>query len=288
MSQRLKVLIAEDNPHDADLLIRELRRVGFEPEWKRVDTEAEFVQSLTGNLDLVISDYEMPEFNGLRALELLKASGVDVPFIIVSGTIGEDTAVAAMKLGAADYLLKDRLARLEQAIRHALAQNRLRRERIEAVNNLRQSEEKLRSIFDGISAFVGLFSTDGRVIELNDAALKTAALRREDIVGRSFVEGPWWRHSEDARSRIANAIKAAARGMTVREELIAELLGGQSILVETVFNPLRDNSGQITHIVASGIDVTERRKAEQKIQEQLNELLRWQDVMLNREDRVQA
>jgi PAS domain S-box-containing protein len=288
MSQRLKVLIAEDNPNDADLLVRELRRAGFEPEWTRVDTEPEFVRSLSTDLDLVLSDYEMPQFNGMHALELLKASGIDVPFIIISGTIGEDTAVTAMKLGAADYLLKDRLARLEQAIRHALSQKRLRQERIEAINDLRRSEEKLRSIFDGISAFVGLFTTDGRVIEINDAALKTVALRREDIIGRFFVAGPWWLHSEDVRSRIATAIETAARGATVKEELVAAVMGGQSITVETVFNPLRDSSGRITHIVASGIDVTERRKAEQKNQEQLNELLRWQDVMLGREDRVQT
>src|ERR1700712_2781809 len=112
MSKLLRVLLAEDNPNDAELLLRELRRAGFELVWDRVDNEADYARRLVGNIDLVISDYEMPQFNGLRALELLKASGLDIPFIIVSGTIGEDTAVAAMKQGAADYLLKDRLARL--------------------------------------------------------------------------------------------------------------------------------------------------------------------------------
>src|SRR3954447_7896627 len=133
MAERLKVLIAEDNPNDVELLLRELRRSGFEPDWTRVDTEPEFNRHLTGDLDLIISDYEMPGFGGLHALELLKASGLDLPFVIVSGTIGEDTAVAAMKLGASDYLLKDSLARLEQAIRHALAQTKLRREHAAAL-----------------------------------------------------------------------------------------------------------------------------------------------------------
>ena len=288
MTQPLKVLIAEDNPLDAELLLRELRRAGFEPESTRVDTEAAFVRHLKDDLDLVISDYEMPQFDGLRALELLKASGRQIPFIIISGTIGEDTAVLAMKLGAADYLLKDRLARLEQAVRHALAETRLRLEREEVLKTLRESEEKLRHIFDGISAFVGLFSTDGLVLELNHAALITAGLRREEIIGRPFVDGPWWGEAQGMRERIGRAIARTAQGMPVDEELVAAVVGGKQILIEASFRPLRDAADRVTAIVASGIDITERKRAKTKIQEQLNELLRWQDVMLNREDRVQT
>ncbi len=115
MNQPLRVLIAEDNPADAKLVLLELRHAGFEPEWVRVDTESTFLNQLHGNWDIILSDYMMPEFGGPRALELLKKSGLDIPFIIISGTIGEDEAVAAMKMGASDYLLKDRLARLGQA-----------------------------------------------------------------------------------------------------------------------------------------------------------------------------
>lgn len=137
MSRALKVLIAEDNPPDAELVVRELRRAGFEPHWQRVDTEPAYMQHLHAELDLVLSDYEMPQFSGLRALELLKQSRFEVPFIIVSGTIGEDTAVAAMKLGVSDYLLKDRLGRLGAAVTHALAENRLHRERRKTAEELR-------------------------------------------------------------------------------------------------------------------------------------------------------
>src|ERR1700674_4198182 len=113
-SARLRVLIVEDNPADAELVLRELRRAGFKPDSKRVDTEAEYLTNLDPTLDIILSDYAMPQFSGLRALELLKEREVDVPFILVSGTIGEETAVSAMRSGAADYLLKDRLARLGQ------------------------------------------------------------------------------------------------------------------------------------------------------------------------------
>src|SRR5437588_10733348 len=129
VSQPLRVLIVEDNPNDAELVLRELRRAGFNPDWKRVDTEAEFSSSLDPKLDIILSDYVMPQFSGLRALEVLNSCGLEIPFIIVSGTIGEETAVAAMRSGAADYLLKDRLARLGQAVQHALEEKKRRDER---------------------------------------------------------------------------------------------------------------------------------------------------------------
>ena len=99
MPQPLKILIVEDSPADAELVLRQLRRDGFEPDWTRVETEVDFAASLELGFDMILSDYEMPQFSGLRALELLKQSGRDIPFILVSGTIGEDIAVLAMKRG---------------------------------------------------------------------------------------------------------------------------------------------------------------------------------------------
>lgn len=288
MAERLKLLIAEDNPHDAELLLRELERAGFEPDWTRVDNEQAFTDHLKADLDLICSDYRMPQFGGLRALELLKESGLDLPFIIISGTIGEDTAVDAMKLGASDYLLKDRLARLGQAIRHALLQTKLRREHAAAVKNLEENEGKLRNVFDGISAFVGLFSKDGQILAINEATVRTTHLSREQILGTRFVDGPWWANSGEMRSRISSAIARAALGQTVGEELVASVVGGGKIVVDAVFNPLRDETGAVTQIVASGTDITDRKNAEQKNHDQLDELLRWQDVMLNREERIEA
>jgi signal transduction histidine kinase len=150
MPQPLKVLMAEDNFDDAGLVLLALQQAGFEPECHRVDTEAEYLERLHGGLDLVLSDYEMPQFSGLRALELLKRSGLEVPFILVSGTIGEDTAVAAMKLGAADYLLKDRLARLGAAVTHALTESRSRRERRQKDEELVHSREEVEQGYEDL------------------------------------------------------------------------------------------------------------------------------------------
>jgi len=135
MTQRLQILIVEDNPADAELLVMELRRSGFVFDWHRVEKEAEYLAKLTCDLHLILSDFEMPEFNGLRALELLKQqSKLDIPFVIVSGTIGEEMAVEAMRKGADDYLLKDRIIRLGPAVRRVLheVEERAEHRRLEA------------------------------------------------------------------------------------------------------------------------------------------------------------
>lgn len=146
MSQPLRVLLAEDNLNDTELVLRALRQAGFAPDWHRVETEQDFLERLTPDLDIILSDYDMPAFNGPQALELLKHSGMDIPFIIISGTIGEDVAVEMMRLGATDYLLKDRLARLGISVRLALEQENLRKERVKAVEALKQSEQELREL----------------------------------------------------------------------------------------------------------------------------------------------
>jgi len=120
-AKALRVLVVEDSPRDAELVAREIRSGGFDLTWKRVDTEAAMKAALNAeSWDAVVSDYSMPHFDGLGALRVLQDSGLDIPFIIVSGTIGEETAVAAMQAGAHDYLMKNNIARLVPAIEREL------------------------------------------------------------------------------------------------------------------------------------------------------------------------
>lgn len=128
--KQLKLLIVEDSVDDAELLLAELRRGGFSPEARRVETPEEMRAALQdANWDMIVADYSMPRFSATAALRLLRRSGVDLPFIIVSGTIGEATAVAAMKAGAHDYLVKNDLARLVPAVQRELRDAAVRRER---------------------------------------------------------------------------------------------------------------------------------------------------------------
>ena len=133
MTTPLHVLILEDRAEDAELMVHELRQAGFDPTWQRVDAEADFLAHLDQELDIILADYSLPQFDAQRALEHLKKRGLDVPFIIVSGCIGEERAVECMKSGATDYLLKDRLTRLGQAVRKAVDEKCLRddRQRVE-------------------------------------------------------------------------------------------------------------------------------------------------------------
>src|ERR1700759_4045081 len=106
MAKPLNILIVEDSQDDAELVIAELKQSGVAAEWKRVDTEPAFLAAIKEAPDIVLSDYSMPRFSGLKAASLLRASGLDIPFILISGTVGEEVAVEAMKHGATDYLLK--------------------------------------------------------------------------------------------------------------------------------------------------------------------------------------
>jgi signal transduction histidine kinase len=150
MAIPLQVLILEDLPTDALLMVHELRRAGFDPVWRRVETEADYVAHLQAELDVILADYRLPQFNALRALQLLRERGGDTPFIIVSAMIGEELAVAAMKQGAADYLLKDRLARLGPAVTRALQEVAERRARQQAAAAERQRAQELAQALDDL------------------------------------------------------------------------------------------------------------------------------------------
>ena len=134
----LRILFVEDDPLDAELAVRELQRSGYNPEWHRVDTQPEFMNRLAQDPpDVIISDHAMPQFSSARALQCLHESGLTIPFIVVSHAIGEEEAVGLVRNGAADYLLKDRMARLGEAVRHALEERQLRSQYAEAQQNLR-------------------------------------------------------------------------------------------------------------------------------------------------------
>jgi signal transduction histidine kinase len=134
----LRILFVEDNPVDTELAIRELQKSGFDMRWQRVETHADFITRLTQDPpDIIISDDAMPRFSSSEALECLRESGLTIPFIVLSHAIGEEEAVQLMRSGAADYLRKDRMGRLGEAVRHALEERRLRAQYGEAQEELR-------------------------------------------------------------------------------------------------------------------------------------------------------
>src|SRR5436190_8544051 len=144
-SKPLRVLFADDSENDVLILLRALRKAGYEPVYERVSSAPAMKSALERQTwDIVISDYEMPNFGGFEALQLLKESGKDLPFILVSAVVSEETAVAAMKAGAHDYIMKRKLARLAPAIERELREAQTRAAKRAAEEALRQSEDQLR------------------------------------------------------------------------------------------------------------------------------------------------
>ncbi|HET6421956.1 MAG TPA: response regulator [Geobacteraceae bacterium] len=144
MKKELNILLIEDSEDDALLLLRELRKQGYDPRIERVETVGRMESAIREReWDIVISDYVMPAFSGLDALRTLKCSGLDLPFIIVSGQIGEETAVDLMKAGAHDYILKGNLARLAPAIEREMHEAEVRRKKKEAEDTLRKLNDEL-------------------------------------------------------------------------------------------------------------------------------------------------
>lgn len=279
MAAPIKLLIAEDSATDAELVLRALNRAGYSPEWQRVDTEEDFLGALHAGLDLVLSDYSMPQFTGLRALELVKSRHPEIPFIIVSGTIGEDTAVESMRLGATDYLLKDRLGRLGPAISRALELGRLRREQRKSEEALRSSEARYHALFDYAPDGILIASFAGTYLDANASACRMFGHARAEFVGLQAADIV----AAEEIPHITPALDQIKAGVDYHREWLFRRKDGSTFPAEVIATAMPDGS-----LLAMIRDITERRQADRQIREQLAELLRWQEVMMGREDRVQA
>jgi len=262
MPRPLRVLIVEDSPPDAELIARELRHAGFDPDWSRVDTEADYLSHLRPDFDVILSDYTMPNFKALRALELLQQSGLDLPFIIVSGTIGEDIAVSAMKQGAADYLLKDRLARLGPAVALALDQCRLRKKGEQAQEAMRQSEHKYRHLFESLSQAAFLIECSSRwIVDANLCAEDLLGRTRQEILGMN--ERNLFPSSEAAEygHKLTRAAATIPRGKLEEAEVVTK--DGRQVPVQISVAPIEIYGHNL--VLALMTDITGRKQAEDSL-----------------------
>ncbi|HZR70866.1 MAG TPA: response regulator [Burkholderiales bacterium] len=186
MAGKLRVLLVEDSEDDAALVLAELKRAGYELLSERVYSAQALQDALSRReWDFVIADYSMPSFTGLEALKLVRGSGRDMPFIVVSGTIGEDVAVDAMKAGANDYLIKDRLARLAPAVERELREATERRDRRVAESELRESENRYRGAMQ--EANLRLQSLSSRMLEVQESERRHIARELHDEIGQALT-----------------------------------------------------------------------------------------------------
>ncbi|MCX2863814.1 response regulator [Paucibacter sp. PLA-PC-4] len=215
--RRLRVLHVEDSELDHQLIVAQLRRAGLDLDVHRVDTLAEVAQALTEAWDAIVSDYNLPGFSGLVVLDMLKESKRLIPFVLVSGEIGEDTAVAAMRTGASDYLLKNNLARLAPALLHAIEANDMQCARLEADRELRKSKQRLHELAGHLQTSV---------------EMERAAIAREihDDVGGSLTALKFdlaWiaRHAQDVavRQRVQSALETVSYAIEASQRIMHNL-----------------------------------------------------------------
>ncbi len=263
MNKSLQVLLVEDNPADAKLVLAELRAAGFEPVWKRVETESDFLAELENSPDIILSDYAMPEFSGLRAAELLQASGREIPFILISGTVGEEVAVEAMRHGATDYLLKDRLVRLGSAVERALREAHGNEERREAEQALRLLAKALEQSTESIVITDARIDLPGpAIVFVNPAYTRMTGYSAEESIGKTprVLQGPLTDRAVLSRLRMN-----LEQGEPFFGETINYRKDGTQFDLEWQVAPVRNAGGEITHFVGVQRDITERKNREREL-----------------------
>jgi PAS domain S-box-containing protein len=252
MSKDVRVLLVEDSKADAIRVVSELRDHGYTPRCTRVQDKAGFTKALEAQpWDVVIAEYSLPKFSANAALSLLQNAGTDVPFIVVSGPVGEETAVAAMKAGAHDYIMKDHLARLAPALERELRDAAMRRERARAEEALRRSEERYRSLLEDSPGAI-FISRNNRFVFANRAGLWLfGATRAQQVIGKSVFDfAPPEYH--DAMRRRSRQMVELGRPAPIFEEKVSRL-DGTVRDVEGAACPFPDQGGVSIQVVMHDI-----------------------------------
>ena len=277
MNGTLHILMAEDSPDDAQLILLQLEQEGWEVEYRRVDTEAAFIASLDPPPDLILSDFSMPRFSGLQALRIVKERELNIPFILISGTIGEEIAVEAMRLGADDYLMKDRLGRLGSAIQSVLNKRQLGEEKARADIALRDSEARFRSLIENSSEEISIVSADGSLLYESPSSDPTLGYRPGEFLNKNLFQLV---HPDDlarVQSQFAQLLHNPDLHPRDRFRLLHS--DGTWRWVEAVGTNLLGEPA-VQGIVVNYHDVTERVQAEEQIRYQAELLANVNDAII--------
>jgi PAS domain S-box-containing protein len=265
MKTKLRVLIIEDSEDDAILVKRQLEQSGYDPSVERVENAADMNAALSRQpWDLVISDYSVPGFNTLAALSVVRGRQLDVPFIIVSGTIGEETAVAAMKAGAHDYVMKSNLARLAPAVERELREAANRTARREAEWSLRESELRNRRLWENCPDAVLLMDPDGRIDFANPAARRVFNSPQREIAGMNFFQLLPENLPDEQRATMAAYLRAGEGAANwYAREVEGRRRSGTEVILEISFSDLKLNGQR--RIVGFVRNITTRKLAEREL-----------------------
>lgn len=251
----LKILVVEDSPTDAELTLREIRAAGIEHISRIVDTEKDFRLGLSDfRPDIILSDYSMPKFDGISALRITQLEFPDVPFLFVSGTIGEETAVDSLKRGAADYVLKGNLSRLPSAVLSAIDRAKERMALKEAEKKLKASHRLFEIFMEHLPGAAYIKDEQGQYIYANKAKAEAFSLAIKDILAK---------RDEDLVPDLAEALLSIDKQVLDNKKTVQEVLrrANDQYWLVTRF-PLSEMGDGRDHIGGIGIDITEQKRAE--------------------------
>lgn len=261
MKKKLSVLIIEDSADDAELILKHLEKGGYETHSHRVETSAAMLNALEEeDWDVIISDYSLPRFSGLKALEVSKEKKADIPFIIVSGTVGETLAVEAMRAGAHDYVMKDNLTRLVPAVERELRDAEIRMKRRQAEEALKVAEKEKMLILDSTSEMFIFMNTDLIIHWSNRAAGEAVGKKASDLIGQHCYE-VWFNRKDSCEDcPIQLTIEKQSR-----QEGEITLPDGRTWLMRGY--PVFDRDDCLIGVTAFGQDITARKAAETALKE---------------------
>src|ERR1035437_8836395 len=259
----LKLLLLEDNDTDAELIKHELKRSGLIFEILRVDKREDYKNAISADIDLILADFNLPQFDGLEALQILNETDLNIPFIIVSGTIGEDVAVSVMKLGASDYLLKDRLVRLAPAVRQAIEKYALDKKQQRVDAELIESQERFRKVFEEGSVGMAIVGLDESFTEVNEAFCQMLGYQKRELVKLDLKRII---HPEDY-GIVSEIFQRAMKGEIPSPKGERRYLKktGEVVWVQLKTSIVQETKGKSAYCIAICQDVTERRNAEQDL-----------------------
>ena len=269
MSERLHILILEDVATDAELVERELRKAGVVFITKRVETREAFLKELKDFApNLILADYSLPQFDGMSALEIVKEQYPDVPFILISGTIGEEFAIEALKAGATDYVLKQRLSRLVPAVHRALSEAEERAKLKRADEALRESEERFRAIFDNAPDGILLADVETKkFFSGNKMVCQMLGYSQEEIKGLGIMD---IHPKENLPYVLEQFEKQARREITLALDIPVKRRDSSIFYADINSFPMT-LAGK-AYIVGIFRDITERKKAEEQIQRKIQHI----------------
>jgi PAS domain S-box-containing protein len=262
-NRSVRVLLLEDNPADAELKLRQLRRDGFQVEADIVRTPDEFKGRIgSKTYDIILGDYRLPNWTGLEAVQWLRQEGFDLPFILVSGTLGDDFAVECIKLGVTDYVIKDRLERLSVAVRRALGEAALRRERKRMEQELRESEKQYRLLFEINPHPMWVFDVQSLdFLEVNEAAVLHYGYSRSEFLSMTILD---LRPTEEILA-VRQSVSTRAVGRHDAERWWHRKRDGTVIDVEITSHDLCFCGRQA--VLAQARDITERLRSEEQLRQ---------------------